>query len=85
MLTASAPATDFQEYSLWPPPPERKHFLSYLQVVDRPKEIPATVYTGTLGLAGKSAWTAYDTFAKEKTKEVRVAFNPAARFLRGQG
>ena len=62
--------TDFQEYSIWPPPPERRHFLSYLQVVQRPAAIPPTVYTGTLGLAGKSAFSAYDVFAKERTKTV---------------
>ena len=64
-----APA-DFAEYFVWPPSPERNHFLRYLQVVQKAKEISATVYTGTLGLAGKRAFTAYDTFAKEKTKEV---------------
>ena len=66
-----------QEYSIWPPPPELRHFLSYLQVIKRPKDVPATVYTGTLGLAGKSAYSAYDIFAKEKTKEVR-AISPGA-------
>ena len=59
----------YQEYFTWPLPAERTHFLSYLQVVNRSKDIPATVYTGILGLAGKSAFSAYDTFAKEKTKQ----------------
>ena len=71
--TARRRPPDFAEYSIWPPPPERRHFLTYLQPIARPKDIPVTVYTGTLGLAGKSAWTAYETFAKEKTKEVRPA------------
>ena len=57
---------------IWPPPPERRHWLTYLQVIKKPKEIPASVYTGTLGLAGKSAFSAYDVFAKEKTKQVNL-------------
>ena len=60
---------EFQEYSIWPP--ADFHNLDYLQVVNRPKEIPASVYTGALGLAGKSAFSAYHVFAEEKTKEVR--------------
>lgn len=42
--------------------------------VDRPASIPASVYTGTLGLAGKSAFTAFDTFAKEKAKQSKTLF-----------
>jgi NADPH-dependent curcumin reductase CurA len=69
---------DFQEYTVWPGPPEQQHPLKYLQKLDRPASIPASIYTGTLGLAGKSAFSAYDVFAKEKTKESKTLFVSAA-------
>lgn len=62
----------FQEYSIFPGPKEQQHFLKYISKIERPAQIPATVYTGTLGLAGKSAFSAYDVFAKEKTKQVSI-------------
>ena len=65
---------DFQEYTVWPGPPEQQHFLKYLQKVDRPASIPASVYTGTLGLAGKSAFSAFDVFGKEKAKTSKTIF-----------
>jgi len=65
---------NFQEYSIWPPPPEQKHFLRYIQKIDRPASIPPSVYTGTLGLAGKTGFTAFDVFAKEKAKESKTIF-----------
>ncbi|EKM57042.1 uncharacterized protein PHACADRAFT_254567 [Phanerochaete carnosa HHB-10118-sp] len=65
---------NFQEYSLWPPPPDQKHFLRYIQKIDRPASIPASAYTGTLGLAGKTAYVGFDTFAKEKCKQSKTLF-----------
>lgn len=65
---------NFQEYSIWPPPADEMHFLRYIQKIDRPASIPASVYAGTLGLAGKSAFSAFDVFAKEKAKESKTIF-----------
>lgn len=64
----------FQEYSIFPGPKEQQHFLKFLVKIDRPASIPASVYTGTLGLAGKSAFSAFDTFAKEKAKQSKTIF-----------
>ncbi|THH00055.1 hypothetical protein EW026_g2429 [Hermanssonia centrifuga] len=65
---------NFQEYSVWPGPPEQQHVLRYLTKIDRAPGLPATIYTGTLGLAGKSAYSAYDVLAKEKSLESKVLF-----------
>ncbi|THH00054.1 hypothetical protein EW026_g2421 [Hermanssonia centrifuga] len=73
---------NFQEYSIWPGPPEQQHGLRYLNKLDRAPGLPATIYTGTLGLAGKSAFSAYDVFAKEnKVLFVSGAAGPVGTFV----
>lgn len=61
---------EFREYSRYPAPKELQHFLKYLAKNDRKPSIPASVYTGTLGLAGKSAFGAIEGYAKDKIKQV---------------
>lgn len=61
---------EFREYSRYPAPKELQHFLKYLAKNDRKPSIPASVYTGTLGLAGKSAFGAVEGYAKDKIKQV---------------
>ncbi|GJE93759.1 NADP-dependent oxidoreductase [Phanerochaete sordida] len=65
---------NFQEYSIWPPPADQMHFLRYITKIDRPASIPASVYTGTLGLAGKTGFIAFDVFGKEKAKTSKTVF-----------
>jgi NADPH-dependent curcumin reductase CurA len=64
----------FQQYSIFPGPPEYQHALKYLRKLEKHPGIPASVYTGTLGTAGVSAFAAFDAFASEKAKENKTIF-----------
>ena len=52
--------------------------MKWLEKLEKPSSIPASVFTGTLGAAGKSAFAAFDAFTKEKAKQSKTIFVSAA-------
>ncbi|KAJ3522116.1 hypothetical protein NM688_g8923 [Phlebia brevispora] len=64
---------NFQEYSVYPG--KIVHFFKTpLQKVDKIPGIPWSVFTGTLGLAGMTAWSGLKVYATEKVKTAKTLF-----------
>ena len=74
VISSSHRAPDFQEYTVFPGPPEQQHAMKSIRKLDRHPDIPISVYLGTLGTAGRTGFAAFDAFAGEKVKTSKTLF-----------
>ncbi|TCD66315.1 hypothetical protein EIP91_001561 [Steccherinum ochraceum] len=68
----------FENYTVYPGPPERHHIMQFIQKLDRDPDIPTSVYVGTLGMPGQTAYAGLNAFVAEKAKTSKTLFVSAA-------
>ncbi|THH29040.1 hypothetical protein EUX98_g5140 [Antrodiella citrinella] len=69
----------FENYSVYPGPPEAQHQFQFLQKIAKHPSIPASVYVHDLGMTGETAYAGWHAYAKEKAKTSKTFFvNSAA-------